>query len=385
MSLGNAAAIVGVGRTPCSRNSGSTEAQLAVEAVRSAAADAGIPVQAIDGLVPYAHGASAEDVMEGLNLPNVRFAATTLMGGAGPVAGLKLAAMALAMAVVDYVVVFVGRTGSTSSRVESRVRAMVPGAALRSSLEVPHGLSLPVQWFALVTRRHMLEHGTTTEQLGAVAVTHRQHAQLNPDAQMNGRPMTIDDYLASRPIAEPYRLFDCCLESDGAAAVVLTSRQRALDSHARPILLAGVGEGHPLGPASFASRPDFFDIGLTRAAPQALGMAGLGPEDMDLALIYDCFTFEVLHQLEAAGFCKPGESGEFVADGHTSLDGSLPVNPHGGLLSDGHLAGANHIVEAVVQLRHSAGDRQVTDAEAAFVSGFGDMGDGTAAVLTVVR
>lgn len=383
--LRNAAAIVGVGRTACSRNSERTAAGLASDAVRAALEDAGIDPQQVDGLVPYAHGAKAEDVVESLNLKNVHFTATTMMGGAGPVAGLKLAAMALSSGLAQYVVMFVGRTGSTSSRVEARVQALVPGQELRESLEVPHGLSLPVQWFALVTQRHMYEHGTTREQLGHVAVAHREHALRNPDAQMHGRPITLDDHLNSRPIAEPYHLLDCCLESDGGSAVVLTNSRRASEMHATPVLLAGVGEGHPENPASFANRQDFFDIGLKTAAPDAFAMAGLGATDMDMAMIYDCFTFEVLHQLEVAGFCAPGESGDFVQSGAIRLGGDLPVNTHGGLLSDGHLAGCNHIVEAVAQLRGECSGRQIENAETAFVSGFGDMGDGSAAVLTVAR
>ncbi len=378
--LSATSAIVGVGRTECSRNSGTTEADLALRAITAAITDAGIEAADVDGIVPYALGAPAEDVLEGLGLLDVRMAATTLMGGAGPVAGLKLAAMALAACVSRYVVVYVARNGGSQVRVESRVRAIVPGQAMRLQLEAPAGMSLPVQWFALMARRHMAEYGTTREQLGEVALAMRAFARLNPDAQMHGRPMSMEDYLSSRPIAEPYHLFDCCLESDGAAAIVMTTARRAAD-HERRVTLAGVGEGHAESSASFASRRDFFDIGLRRAAPIAFDMAGMRPDEMDLAYIYDCFTFEVLHQLEAAGFCGAGEGGAFVQNGRIGPGGDLPVNTNGGLLSDGHLAGMNGIVEAVRQLTGRAGPRQVANARSAFLCGFGDMGDGTAAVL----
>lgn len=380
-SLAGTASIVGIGRTPCTRRSGVPEAMLAVRAVRAALADAGITASEVDGLVPYALGAPSEDVMEGLHIPDIRVAATTLMGGAGPVAGLKLAAMALRTGVANYVVVYVGRNGGSKARVESRVAAVVPGREMRALLERPAGMSLPVQWFALMARRYMAEYGMTREDLGEVALAMRAFAQLNPDAQMYGRPMTMDDYLAARPIAAPYHLLDCCLESDGAAAVVITTTERAASDHPRNVVIAGVGEGHAESPASFVSRRDFFDIGLHRAAPIAFGMAGLKPENMDIAYIYDCFTFEVIHQLEAAGFCKAGEGHEFVRDGRIGPGGALPVNTGGGLLSDGHLAAMNNIVEAAAQLTGRAGARQVNGARAAFVSGFGDMGDGTAAVL----
>jgi len=377
--LSSSSAIVGVGRTACSRNSGTTEADLALRAISAAIVDAGIEATDIDGFVPYVLGAPSEDVLEGLGIVDVRMAATTVMGGAGPVAGLKLAAMALAAGVVRYVVVYVARNGASQSRVESRA-IVVPGKTMRAQLERPAGMSLPVQWFSLMARRHMEEYGTTREHFGEVAIAARAFANLNPDAQMYEKTMTMEDYLNSRPIADPYHLLDCCLESDGAAAVILTTAKNAEDHH-RPVYVAGVGEGHAESSASFVSRKNFFDIGLKRAAPIAFEMAGLTPDDMDLAYIYDCFTFEVIHQLESAGFCGEGEGGAFVEGGRIGPGGALPVNTGGGLLSDGHLAHMNGIVEAAVQLTGRAGRRQVDGARNVFLSGFGDMGDGTAAVL----
>lgn len=228
----------------------------------------------------------------------------------------------------------------------------------------------------------MAEFGTTREQLGHVALTMREHANLNPAAMMYGRPLTMEQYKASRPIAEPYLLNDCCLETDGAAAVVVTSAERARDLAKKPVAITAVAEGHSDSADDIVNRRDFFNTGLTKAAPRAFGEAGITPDDVDLALIYDCFTFEVIQQLEEVGFCGRGEGGPFVEEGHIKLGGRLPVNPHGGLLSQAHLAGINHVTEAVRQLRGEAGDRQVPGAQVAAVTGWGDLGDGALALLT---
>ena len=192
----------------------------------------------------------------------------------------------------------------------------------------------------------------------------------------------MDEYKASRMIADPYLMFDCCLETDGAAAVIVACADRGAESAHRPVRIAAVAEGHADNADDIINRRDFFNLGLTKAAPRAFAEAGLAPRDVDLALIYDCFTFEVIQQLEEAGFVPRGEGGPFVADGNIALGGTLPVNPHGGLLSEGHIAGINHVVEAVVQLRGEAGPRQVKNAEVAAVTGWGDLGDGSLAILT---
>ena len=227
----------------------------------------------------------------------------------------------------------------------------------------------------------MHEYGTSAEQLGAVAIAMRKHAQLNPAALMHGKPLTMSEYLASPMIADPYRLFDCCLETDGAAAYIVTTPERAKDLPRRPVHIMAAATSQPDPADEFTNRKDFHRIGLTDAAPEAFGAAGVAPSDMDFAQIYDCFTFEVIQQLEEAGFCKRGEGGAFVEGGAIELGGRLPVNTHGGLLSHGHVLGMGHIVEAVRQLRGELGSRQVPDAELGVVTGWGDFGDGSIAIL----
>lgn len=375
------AAIVGVGMTDISRASGRSTTRLAYEAISAAARDAGIDPISINGIIPYMQGPTAEDVMGMFDLRDVRLTAVPHMGGAGQVAGLRLAAMAIEAQQADYVVCFIARNGASGPKVHQRVTGLA-GQLFRQELEWVHGMNTPAQWYSLLCRRHMHDYGTSREALGAVALTMRAHAQLNPRAQMYGKPLTLEQYMEGRPIADPYWLFDCCPESDGACAVLLTSMERAKDGPHVPIRIAGSAEGHPDSADYIAGRPDFFNIGLSKATPRALGEAGIGLKDVDVALIYDCFTFEVLQQIEELGLCPRGESGSFVLDGNIALNGSIPVNPHGGLLSEGHLGGMNHIAEAVSQLRWDSGDRQVAGAEVAVVTGWGDMGDGSLAVLT---
>jgi acetyl-CoA acetyltransferase len=222
--------------------------------------------------------------------------------------------------------------------------------------------------------------GTTSRQLAEIAVTTRRHAILNGNARMT-KPLTIEDHQASRMIADPFHLYDCSLESDGACAVIVSAADRARDMPKPRVLVTGIAEGHPDSPSAITQRPDMTRVGLAKAATRAFAMAGVTHADIDVAEIYDCFTWVVLCQLEDMGFCKKGEGGAFVEGGALGLDGRLPVNTHGGLLSQAHMAGMNHVVELVRQLRGEAGAAQVKDAEVGLVTGYGDLGDGTIAIM----
>jgi len=245
--------------------------------------------------------------------------------------------------------------------------------------EMPSGAIAPPQLYAVMARRHFELYGTTSRQLAEIAVTTRQHAILNPRATMR-RPMTIEDHQASRMISDPFRLLDCSMESDGATAVVISAPDIAKDLRHRPVLVMGVAEGHPDSPSAITQRPDITTLGLAKAAPKAFAMAGVTHGDIDVAEVYDFFTYIVMCQLEDMGFCRKGEGGGFVENGALGINGRLPVNTHGGLLSEAHMAGMNHIVELTRQLRGTA-EVQVPDAEIGLVTGYGDLGDGSIAIM----
>ena len=384
--LRDKACIVGIGETAFCRKPGSglSEMGIQLQAALAAIGDAGLKPAQIDGILPFPNVGKSEAFAAELGCSNLRFAATMHMGGAAPVASLRAAAMAVATGVADYVLVPGGWNGYSGARVRETAANdlnSIPGGAIARDFYLPFGLTAPPQWYALMARRHMHEFGTTEEQLGAVAIAMRRHAQLNPAALMHGKPLTMEQYLASPMISSPYRLFDCSLETDGGAAFVVTSAERARDLRQDPVFIMGAAASQPYPADEICGRPDFHRIGLSTAAPEAFRMAGVKPADVDFAQIYDCFTFEVIQQLEEAGFCQRGEGGAFVENGGIELGGRLPVNTHGGLLSQAHVLGISHVVEAVRQLRGRADARQVTNAEIGVVTGWGDFGDGSIAIL----
>ena len=380
------ACIVGIGETDYCRKPGSGKTQLGLqlEAALKAIEAAGLTPSAIDGIMPFPNLGKAEEIAASLGCETLRFAATIHMGGAAPTASLQAAATAVTTGMASHVLLPAGWNGYSGVRTRQTVSDnpdSIPGGAIARDFYLPHGFTAPPQWYSVLARRHMHEFGTRHEQLGAIAVTMRKHAQLNPGAVMHGKPMTLDDYMNSPMLADPYRLFDCCLETDGAAAVVVTTAERARDLPGKPVSIMSGACGQPYPADEITNRKDIFRTGLTIAAPAAFEKAGITPSDADFAMIYDCFTFEVLQQLEEVGFCKRGEGGSFVENGRIELGGELPVNTHGGLLSEAHVLGMSHIVEAVRQLRGEAGDRQVPDAEIGVVTGWGDFGDGAVAIL----
>jgi acetyl-CoA acetyltransferase len=321
----------------------------------------------------------AEDFITNFGISDLRFSATTPMGGASAVAALQCAAAVVAAGICNHVLIPLGRDGWSGARIGSRVQQM-PQFKVIGEFEMPLGAIAPAQLYAPMARRHMELYGTTSRQLGSIAVTTRQHAILHGNATMT-KPITIEDHQDSRMISDPLRLLDCSLESDGGAAVIVSSAERARDMNKPPVYIMGVAEGHPDSPSAITQRPDLTRLGLAKAAPKAFAMAGVTPADIQVAEIYDCFTYIVMCQLEDLGFCKKGEGGAFVENGALGLGGRLPVNTHGGLLSQAHMAGLNHVVELARQLRGEGGKTQVAGAKLGLVTGYGDMGDGSLAIM----
>ncbi len=383
MSLSNRSGITGIGETAYTRHSTRSAFQLQIEASLKAITDAGLQPKDIDGVIPIGIvSGTADDFIENFGIPDLRFSAVIPHGGASPVMALQAAAAAIAAGICHHVLITFGRNISAmagSNKAGARIHTM-PQFHYVTEFEHPMGASAPAQLYAPMARRHMERYGTTVEQFGEVAVACREHAILNGNALMT-KPITLDDHRASRMIADPFRLLDCSLESDGGAAVVVSSAERALDTRHRRVLIAGVAAGHPDSPGSITQRPDITSLGIAKAAPRAFAMAGVTHDDIDVAEIYDCFTYAVIRQIEDMGFCKRGEGGPFVSGGRLKLGGALPTNTHGGLLSQAHVWGLNHVVELTRQLRGDGGAAQVRHAEIGLVTGYGDLGDGAIAIL----
>jgi acetyl-CoA acetyltransferase len=289
-------------------------------------------------------------------------------GGATPVAMAQHAVMAIEAGLCETVVCVHART--TASRLNLPIRGEIRDG--NEDYDEPYGFLGAVANHALMASRHMALYGTTSEQLGAIAVAARRHALVTPNATMR-KPMTIEDHQVSRLVVAPLRLFDCSLVSDGGGAFIVTSTERARSMPNVPVQILGMGQHHPH--SNLAQAKEVATLGGAISSAKAYRFAGLGPQDMDFAEIYDCFTSNTLITLEDYGFCPKGEGGRWVQGGRIEIGGDLPVNTHGGLLSQAHVEGILHITEAVKQLRRTAeAGRQVEDAEVGIVSGHGGVG-----------
>ena len=384
------AVIVGVGYTKYSANSGVSELALATEACQKAMQDAGMGIDDVDGVLEFNIGDSvpAEAVATALALPELNYAMDWHSGGSAPCALLATAAMAVDSGMAKAALVYRamnGRSGFRLGGASGRITDVIPPSG-GAQYRMPYGWLTFGEGMAMWCRRHMEKYGTKTEHLGAIAINQRKNAVLNERACQR-KPLTMDDYMAGRLIFEPLRLFDMCLESDGGCALLLTSPDRAKDCRKKPIKIKAAayvqhtGIGDPMYADSYLW-DDFTKNYSSLLAPKLYEQSGLGPKDLDVAEIYDCFTYNVLMTMEGLGLCKRGEGGPFAASGETALSGSIPVNTHGGMLSEAYIHGVNVIVEAVEQLRGESGARQVAGAEvAAVTSGATTMGSGL--ILTV--
>ena len=385
MTIKDRAAITGIGETDYVRGSPRGSIELMLEASRAAIGDAGLSPGDIDGIIPPPMMLTAEEAAANLGIADLRYAATVNMGGASPTSALQSAAMAISSGIARHILIPLGWLGTSAMRPKPGTQAedLPMGSVKRATLGhyLPYGAHSPVQQYAWLATRHMHTYGIGHEAMAAVAIACRKHAQLNDRAMMRGKTLDIEQYMSSRWVSEPFRLFDCCLESDGACAVVVSSAEAAMDCRQSPVFIMGAAEGHPYPADDIPGRADMLRIGLSYAAPRAFEIAGIAASDADFFQIYDCFTYVVLLQLEALGLCGPGEAGDFVRDGRIELGGTAPINTHGGLLSQAHMWGLNHVVEAVKQLRGTAGPAQVKDAEIGVVTGWGDFGDGSLVVL----
>ena len=366
-------AVIGVGTTGFARTSDKSSLGLALEASTKAITDAGLTPADIDGITWS--GAFADFDVDAFH---AHFGTTHEMwtspwggGMAWAATAPYLAAQAIGAGRARHVLnVFPVAWATQRASMTGGPGEVHAAQSLKQNLEVPFGWFPQPIYFASIMRRHMIEFGTRPEQFGAIAVACRRHANLHPDAVMHGRPMTIDDYLAAPYLADPLRLLDSCLISDGGAAYVTTSVERARDLPNAPAVVQGVGEGYSASGTHWALQRAFTSTPQVFSAPGAFAMAGLAPADVDVLTVYDPFTVVSMMQIEDMGFCPKGEAGGFV-EGDTLFHdaGKLPFNPHGGLLSHAYVLGIAHVVECVKQLRGVAA-AQVPECEVAVYGGY---------------
>ena len=369
-TLHDKAIIAGIGQTEFSKESGRSELQLAAEASAAAIADAGLTPAEIDGMVTFTLDTSDElQLIRCLGVPDVRWWSRTPHGGVGANTTMLHAVAAVASGAANNVLIwraFNERSGNRFGQPTNRTSP--PGW----SWYLPYGLDTPAKIYALNFQRYMDVYGVSNEDFGRYSVVARKHASTNPNAWFYERPITLEDHQASRWIVEPIlRLLDCCQESDGGVALVVSSPERAADLPHPAVRIAGISDSHLRdGSVMFNYYlPDLSEYAeCYRVASRIWDMTGLRPRDMDVVTIYENFTPIVFQQLEAYGFCKAGEARDYIAEGNIELEGATPVNPHGGLLGEAYIHGVNNVIEGVRQIRGSAAN-QIEGAEHVLVAG----------------
>ncbi|MFG2857424.1 lipid-transfer protein [Streptomyces mirabilis] len=348
--LGGRAAIVGIGATEFSKDSGRSELTLAAEAVRAALDDAGLTAAEVDGMVTFTMDTSPEiTVAQAAGIGELSFFSRVHYGGGAACATVQQAALAVATGVAEVVVCYRAFNERSGRRFGAGVQQREPSAeGVALGWALPFGLLTPASWVAMAAQRYLHTYGLTPEAFGHVAVVDRKYAATNPAAYFHGRPITLAEHAASRWIVEPLRLLDCCQETDGGQALVVTSVERARDLPHPPAVITAAAQGAGRAQEQMTS---FYRDELTGlpemgvVARQLWRTSGLSPTDIDVGIVYDHFTPFVLMQLEEFGFCKPGEAADFVAEER------LPLNTHGGQLGEAYLHGMNGVAEAVRQLR----------------------------------
>lgn len=366
--------IVGIGESAVGKVPGRSALQLQADATTAALTDAGLTIADVDGVITTPVRVEAWNMPCGVvaSYLGIRpdYLLTVDLAGASGAAMIHHAAMAIAAGQCTTVLCVAGQNLLSNRSRSHAVKTMAESGAAHPQFEVPYG-PLVASNYALIARRHMHEYGTTEEQMAEVAVTMRKHASLNPNAHKR-ELISVSDVLKSPLITSPLKILDCALVSDGAAAAIVTSADRARDLRQTPACL--LGQGYGLRHSYIGETLNVTSSGAVDSGRKAFAMAGLKHSDIDVAELYDCFTITVIIELEDLGFCKKGEGGAFVQGGRIGLDGELPVTTHGGLLSGGHCGvggGFFHVLEAVRQIRGSAGARQIENAETVLVHGNG--------------
>jgi acetyl-CoA acetyltransferase len=381
--MSDEAAIIGIGTTDFRSRVPRSELRLAVEAAVAACADAGIEPCEIDGMCTVSTDEVGENnLAASLGLEDVPFFAEVPFGGGGTCGTVALAVAALAAGMATTILCWRSLNGLSGTRFGQPVPP-VPRFLREFQFLVPVGISTPAQMAALAARRHMHQYGTTRQQFAAVALNSRRYAATNPNARFYGRPLTMEEYEQGRMVADPLRIYDCCLESDGAAAVIVTRAERARDALFPPAYILGVAQGMGSRTEVMPSfnREDITVCEEVRACAGALWhMAGIRPDDVDVAQVYDHFSPLVIMALEDYGFVEKGEGGAWVEGGALGPDGALPTNTSGGQMGEAYINGMNQIVEAVRQIRGTSAN-QVDGVEISFASG----GNGVPTSALVLR
>jgi len=375
-TLKDEAAIVGIGQTEFSKNSGRSELQLASEAVKAALDDAGLTPADVDGLCTFTMDTSDEiEVARSVGIGDLTFFSRTPHGGGAALGVLHQAVMAIATGSAEVVVVYRELNGRSGQRYSSGVtEGVVTSDIIHWSWYMPFGLMTPASWVAMFTQRYMHEFGVAGTDLAQVAISTRKHAVNNPAAFFYQRPLTLEDHQNSRWIVEPLRLYDCCQETDGGCAVVVTTPERARDLKQPPALVRSVAQAAGADQEVMTSfyRPSLCSLPeMDLVAQQCYAISGLGPDDLDAAVIYDAFTSIVFWQLESFGFCKLGEAKDFIADGNLEVGGRLPTNTHGGQLSEAYIHGMNGVNEGVRLIRGTSTNQPAKNDHVLVTAGVG--------------